>query len=78
MAGIPEPVWSFSVSGYRVLPRWLEAREGLALDYRMSGQIRDIAGRIQELLHWFDQADLVLQATLAHTLTREALGLDED
>lgn len=25
-----------------------------------------------------DQADLVLQATLAHTLTREALGLDED
>lgn len=78
MEGIPEAVWSFSVSGYRVLPRWLEAREGLALDYGMTGQIRDIAGRIHELLHWFDQADLVLEATLAHTLTREALGLDED
>jgi len=78
MEGIPEAVWSFSISGYRVLPRWLEAREGLALDYGMTGQIRDIAGRIHELLHWFDQADLVLEATLAHTLTREALGLDED
>lgn len=78
MAGIPDAVWSFTVSGYRVLPRWLEAREGLALDYAMTGQIRDIAGRVHELLHWFDQADLVLEETLAHTLTREALGLDED
>ena len=78
MAGIPEAVWSFSISGYRVLPRWLEAREGLPLDYGMTTQIRDIAGRIHELLHWFDQADLVLQETLGHTLTREALGLDEN
>ena len=78
MTGIPDAVWSFSVSGYRVLPRWLEAREGVALDYAMTGQIRDIAGRIQELVHWFDQAALVLEETLAHTLTREALGLGED
>lgn len=78
LEGIPEAVWTFSVSGYRVLPRWLQAREGLALDFAMTGQIRDIAGRIHELLHWFGQADLVLEATLAHTLIREALGLDQD
>jgi hypothetical protein len=77
MAGIPDAVWSFTVSGYRVLPRWLEARAGLALDYAMTARIRDIAGRIHELLHWFGQADLVLEAALAHRLTREALGLDE-
>ncbi len=28
ITGIPEMVWSFAVSGYRVLPRWIEARIG--------------------------------------------------
>lgn len=30
--------------------------------------------RIAELIHRFDEADLVLEATLAHTLTRAELG----
>jgi hypothetical protein len=29
---------------------------------------------IDELIHWFERADLVLDATLADTLTREELG----
>jgi hypothetical protein len=29
---------------------------------------------IAELIHWFDEADLVLEATLADTLTREEMG----
>lgn len=75
LTGIPAAVWEFTVSGYRVLPRWLEAREGQTLDLPKIEEIRDIAGRIHELLHWFDQADLVLDAALADTLSREELGL---
>ena len=37
-------------------------------------EFRDVAARIAELIHWFDAADLVLNDTLAHTLTREELG----
>lgn len=29
MISIPDFVWSFSVSGYRVLPRWIDGRKGL-------------------------------------------------
>ena len=35
---------------------------------------RDVAGSITEPIHWFDQADLVLNLALADTLTREELG----
>lgn len=31
--------------------------------------------RIHELLHWFDEADLVLAEVLDDTLSREELGL---
>ncbi len=78
LTGIPASVWEFSVSGYRVLPRWLEAREGKEIDRPKIEEIRDIAGRIHELLHWFDRADLVLDASLADTLSREELGLLPD
>ena len=37
-------------------------------------KLRDVAARIHELIHWFERADLVLEATLADTLTREELG----
>ena len=37
-------------------------------------ELRDVAARIAELIHWFDAADLVLDATLGDTLTREELG----
>jgi hypothetical protein len=74
--GLPLSIWSFSVSGYRVLPRWLEARIGLPADLALMRELRDICGRIAELIDLFAEADNVLDATLHETLTREALGLD--
>lgn len=71
--GLPEAVWQFSVSGYRVLPRWIEGRKGLSVE-KYWPELRDVAARIHELIHWFAEADLALEATLADTLTREELG----
>jgi hypothetical protein len=76
VTGIPGAVWSFAVSGYRLLPRWLAARAGLPVDHALMKEFRDIAGRINELIHRFDEADLVLQEALNHSLTREGLGLE--
>ena len=39
-----------------------------------TGPVRDICGRIAELIDLFAEADSVLDATLHETLTREALG----
>jgi hypothetical protein len=36
-----------------------------------------VAARIAELIHRFDEADLVLNDTLADTLTREELGFSD-
>jgi hypothetical protein len=74
ITGIPEAVWSFAVSGYRVLPRWIDARRGVSADLAFIRDLRDVAARIAELIHRFDEADLVLEATLAHTLTCAELG----
>lgn len=74
VTGLPLLVWDFTVSGYRVLPRWLEARIGLAADLALVSELRDICGRIAELVDLFAEADTVLAATLHETLTREALG----
>jgi hypothetical protein len=74
ITGIPEPVWRFSVSGYQVLKRWIEGRCGLPADLSLIRDLRDVAARIAELIHRFDEADLVLNDTLAHTLMREELG----
>jgi hypothetical protein len=73
--GLPESVWNFSVSGYALVPRWLEARIGLPADLTLVRELRDICGRVAELIDLFGQADIVLEATLQQTLTREALGL---
>lgn len=75
ITGLPHSVWNFSVSGYRLVPRWLEARAGLPADLALVLELRDICGRIAELIDLFTQADIVLEATLHETLTREALGL---
>ena len=72
--GLPPRVWEFAVSGYRVLKRWADARQGLDGPTYWP-QFRDVAARIHELLHWFDQADLVLAEVLEDTLSREELGL---
>jgi hypothetical protein len=74
--GLPESVWNFSVSGYRLLPHWLEARIGLPSDLPLVRELRDICGRIAELIDLFAEADIVLKATLDEALTREALGID--
>jgi hypothetical protein len=74
ITGIPRPVWDFAVSGYRVLSRWIDGRVGLPADLAFVRELRDVAARIAELIHWFDAADIVLEETLAHTLTREELG----
>lgn len=75
IANIPEAVWSFAVSGYRVLPRWLAAREGLEIGDKFVPELRDVAGRIAELIDLFDEADSILKRTLEDPLSREALGL---
>jgi hypothetical protein len=76
ITGLPNTIWNFSVSGYRVLPRWLEARIGLPVDLAFVRELRDICGRIAELIDLFAEADNVLDATLRDTLTREALGFE--
>jgi hypothetical protein len=76
VSGIPAAVWAFSVSGYRVLQKWLAGREGISVDNAFLSEFRDITGRINELIHLFDEADLVLQDALNHTLTRRELGLE--
>jgi hypothetical protein len=40
-------------------------------------ELRDVAARIAEPIHWFDEADLALDATLADTLTRAELGFPD-
>ncbi|MDP2618845.1 MAG: hypothetical protein Q8P46_01490 [Hyphomicrobiales bacterium] len=75
ITGLPLAVWSFSVSGYRLVPRWIEARIGLPADLALVRDLRDICGRVAELIDLFADADIVLQATLHETLIREALGL---
>ncbi len=74
ITGLPFAVWSFSVSGYRVVPRWLEARIGLSVDLGLVSEFRDICSRVAELIDLFAEADIVLEATLRDSLTREALG----
>lgn len=76
ITGLPESVWNFSISGYRILPRWLEGRVGLPADLAVVRELRDICGRIAELIDLFAEADIVLEATLQESLTREALGFD--
>jgi hypothetical protein len=56
--------------------RWLEARVGLPADPSVVRDLRDICGRIAELIDLLAEADIVLEATLHETLTREALGLE--
>lgn len=76
VGGIPAAVWDFSVSGYRVLQKWLAGRQGISVDKAFLDEFRDITGRINELIHLFDEADLVLLDALNHTLTRRELGLE--
>ena len=75
LVGVPEPVWHFAVSGYRVLPHWLAARNGEALNREFNHALLDVAWRIAELLHWFDSADQVLSRAVDAPLSIADLGL---
>ena len=76
VSGIPENIWQFSVSGYRLLPRWLCARAGQTVDRAFMKSMRDVAGRIAELIDLFNRADIVLGNALVETVTRKKLGLE--
>lgn len=56
-----------------MLPRWIEGRKGLPAE-QVWAEFRDVAARINGLIHLFAEADLVLEATLADSLTRDKLG----
>jgi hypothetical protein len=74
LALVPQRVFDFGVSGYPVLHRWLAARAGEPLA-EVQRDALDVVWRLAELLHWFDEADPVLEAALARPLTRAMLGL---
>jgi hypothetical protein len=77
VSGVSAAVWEFSVSGYRLLYRWLDARQGLPVDHALVTALRDLVGRIAELIDLFARADQLLVRALGATLSREALGLSE-
>jgi len=77
ISGVSAAVWSFSVSGYRLLYRWLDARQGLAVDHALITSLRDVVGRIAELIDLFARADRLLECALGASLSRDALGLHE-
>lgn len=75
IAPIPPEVWAFAVSGYRVVPRWLAAREGIdATVPDFIPQLRDLVGRVGELIDLFVRADSLLVQTLDDPLSRDSLG----
>jgi predicted helicase len=74
VSGVSAAVWNFSVSGYRLLFRWIDARQGLPIDHALVTALRDLVGRIAELIDLFARADQILQRGLGATLSREALG----
>ena len=72
---MPERVWNFEVSGYRVLYRWLAARTGEALDQMLLRATLDLAGRLGELVQRCDEADTLLEQATDSPVTRTDLGL---
>ncbi len=75
LENVPEAVWTFSVSGYRLLYRWLAARAGQPVTPALIPEVRDLVGRIAELLDRFAAADTLLEQTLADPVSRARLEL---
>lgn len=71
--GLPATLWDFEVSGYPVLRRWLEGREGQTVDLALLDAFRDVCARIAELVDLFERADTFLTEALAAPLTRDVL-----
>jgi hypothetical protein len=75
LSGIQQEVWDYSVSGYPLLQRWIKGREGLEVDLALATELRDICGRIAELIDLTAKADKILAKTLKNVLGRAAIGL---
>ncbi len=73
--GLPPALWSFRVSGYPVLRRWLEGRQGLPVDLLLFDAFRDVCARIAVLQALVVEADRILEAALSASLDRNLLGL---
>ena len=73
--GIPNEIWHYSVSGYELLPKWIKGREGLEVDLALATELRDICGRIAELIDLSAKADKILTETFKKVLGRAAFGL---
>jgi Type ISP C-terminal specificity domain/N-6 DNA Methylase len=73
--GIPAEIWHYAVSGYELLPRWINGRVGLDVDLALATELRDICGRIAELIDLTAKADKILAKTLKQVMGRAAIGL---
>ncbi|MCH7540612.1 MAG: N-6 DNA methylase [Proteobacteria bacterium] len=71
---VPEGAWQFSISGFQVLHKWLSYRKGQTLDKAMQRQLLDVVARIAELLDAMQEAEPILEGTLADPLARSELG----
>jgi len=75
LTGVSARAWTFSVSGYPVLYKWLKARDGEPIDRTQQRDLLDTVGRIEEIVSLCDSADAVLAEALAGTLGRDRFGL---
>ncbi len=73
ISGVSETAWSFSVSGYPILHRWLRARNGQRVDAALQREILDVVARIEELLHLFREADPLLEQAVRMSISRKQL-----
>jgi predicted helicase len=71
---VPLSVWDFQISGYQVVYRWLEARNGRDLDKDLQRGLLDLVARVGELLHLFDAGAALLEPILKDTVTAIDLG----
>ncbi len=74
VSDVSEAAWNFSVSGYPVLHRWLQARNGEPVDAVLQREILDIVGRIEELLHRFEAANPLLDQAVAMSLSKDVMN----
>ena len=75
IVGLSPDIWHYSVSGYELLPKWIKGREGLGVDVTLAMELRDICGRIAEMIDLCAKADKILAKTLKNVLGRAAIGL---
>lgn len=57
-------------------PLSVASSAGLAIGPTFIPELRDVAGRIAELIDLFEAADSILERTLDDSLSRAALGFD--